>query len=227
MERLASSVRNMKKEMLADETFVAEGIVKLLRSIRKKDINIKIVYNFNKGSQNCLVYFIESVYPTAAQYNNGVKGILFNAERKDPESKVIDHKLRSEIAHRLMNEGGYEAVLVNADNLITEGSRSNVFFLKNNILYTAPDNMILKGITRKHILDICRDNRITVKFACVNANEISVHEAAFMTGTSPMVLPFNCIGDTIFNVKLPLMEELRRLYILKVEESIRLFRPDY
>ena len=227
MERLAASVSNMKKELLTDETFIAEGIVKLLRSNKIKDINIKIVYNYNKGSQNCLIYFIESVYPSVIQYRNGVRGILIEAVRKDPESKVINHKLRSEIAHRLINEGGYEAVLVNADNYITEGSRSNIFFLRNGILYTAPDNLVLKGITRKYILDICRDNSITVKFECVNAKDISGYDAAFMTGTSPMVLPFCYIGDIKFSVKLPLMEELRKLYILKVEESIRLFRPDY
>jgi branched-chain amino acid aminotransferase len=227
MERLVSSVRNIKKDMLADESFVAEGIVRLLRSNRNKDINIKIVYNYNKGSQNCLIYFIESLYPSVVQYKNGVKGILINAVRKDPESKVINHKLRSEIANRLIIEGGYEAVLVNTDNLITEGSRSNIFFLRNDILVTAPDNLILKGITRKHILDICEKNNITVKFECVNANDISGFEAAFMTGTSPMVLPYCCIDDIRFNVRLPLMEELRRLYVSKVEESIRLFRPEY
>jgi branched-chain amino acid aminotransferase len=227
MERLASSVRNKNKTLLADESFITESIVKLLRSNKIKDTNIKIVFNYNKGSQNCLVYFIESVYPSAAQYKNGVKGILFNAERKDPESKIIDHKLRSEIARRLINEGAYEVALVNADNLITEGSRSNIFFLRENILYTAPDNLILKGITRKYILEICRDNKIKVKFECVNADDLSSYEAAIITGTSPMVMPYYCIGEIKFNVKLPLMEELRRLYILKVEESIRVFRPDY
>ncbi len=227
MARLATSVSNIKKDMLADMSFIAEGIVRLLRSNKNKDINIKVVFNYNKGSQNCLIYFIESVYPSVVQYKNGVKGILINAVRKDPESKVINHKLRSDIANRLIIEGGYEAVLVNADNLITEGSRSNIFFLRNNILITAPDNLILKGITRKHILDICEKNNITVKFECVNANDISGYEAAFMTGTSPMLLPYCCINAVPFNVRLPIMEELRRIYVLKVEESIKLFRPEY
>ena len=96
-----------------------------------------------------------------------MKGILFFAERKDPESKVINHKLRSSIYHKLIHEGGYEALLVNENNLITEGSRSNIFFLKGETLVTAPDNVILNGITRKHILEICRENKIKVEFACV------------------------------------------------------------
>ncbi len=225
MERLGISAKNQKKELLADPYAVAAGIIKLTRSERKKDINIKIVFNYNNGVNNWMVYFIESVYPSKEQYKLGVKGILFKAERNDPESKVINIKLRSEISHSLINRGGYEAILVNSENLITEGSRSNIFFLKNDVLFTAPDNLILKGITRRYILDICRSNTIQVKYECVPADDIGAYEAAFMTGTSPMVLPYCSIDEIHFNVRLPLMEELRRLYVLKVEESIRLFRP--
>ena len=91
---------------------------------------------------------------------------------------------------------------------------------------TAPDNVILNGITRKHILEICRENQIKVDFACVNVEDISEFDAVFMTGTSPMVLPFYCIDDKFFDVKLPLVQRLRQLYMAKAEDSIRLFRPE-
>ena len=82
---------------------------------------------------NFLVYYIEPIYPTAEQYRNGVKGILFHAERKNPESKVINHKLRSCNLSQAYPGRCYEALLVNEKNLITEGSRSNIFFLKGEI----------------------------------------------------------------------------------------------
>jgi len=226
MERLATSVRLLGKEPLADVPALRRAIINLTRSDRKKETNIKIVFNYNSGSDNFLVYFIEPIYPSAEQFKNGVKGILFSAERKNPESKVINHNLRSSIYHRLILEVGYEALLVNDENLITEGSRSNIFFLKDETLVTAPDNIILNGITRKHILDICRQNQIRVELRCVNVNDISEYDSVFMTGTSPMVLPFYCIDDKFFNVNLPLMERLRKLYMIKAEESIRLFRSE-
>ena len=153
-----------------------------------------------------------------------MKGILFNAERKDPESKVINHKLRSVIYHRLILEGGYEALLVNDKNMITEGSRSNIFFLNGETLVTAPDNLILNGITRKYILEICNQNKLKVELRCVSVSEISDYDSVFMTGTSPMVLPFYSIDNNGFNVRSPMIEKLRKLYILKAEESTRLFR---
>jgi Branched-chain amino acid aminotransferase/4-amino-4-deoxychorismate lyase len=224
MERLVTSVRLQKKEFLANVPTLRKDIISLIRSDKKRETNLKIVFNYNNGATNYIVYFIEPIYPSETQYQKGVKGILFNAERKDPESKVINHKLRSSIYHKLILESGYEAILVNENNLITEGSRSNIFFLKDETIITAPDNVILSGITRKYILEICTENKIKVEFGCVNAGEIKDYEAVFMTGTSPMVLPFYCIDNNFFNVKLPMIDRLRNLYLKKAEESISLFR---
>lgn len=224
MERLSASVKLQKKEILADITTLQKAILSLTRSHKKRESNLKIVFNYNNDAVNWLVYYIEPIYPSETQYQKGVKGILFFAERKDPESKVIDHKLRSSISHKLIQEGGYEAILVNENGLITEGSRTNIFFLKGDNLVTAPDHVILNGITRKHILEICFENKIKVELASVNAMDINDYEAIFMTGTSPVVLPFYCIGNNYFKVNLPLIERLRKLYLEKAEASVGLFR---
>jgi len=223
MERLVSSVSNQKKDLIADIPTLRKDIIRLTKADRKKEVNLKIVFNYNQDSDNYLIYYIEPIYPSEVQYREGVKGILFYAERKDPGSKVINHRLRSSIFHKLILDGGYEALLVNERGQITEGSRSNIFFYKKGVLYTAPDNVILCGITRKHILDICYGNNIRVKLSCVRADHLTDYEAAFMTGTSPIVLPFSQIDDKVFNVDLPLIAELRRLYIVRAEESIRRF----
>jgi len=227
MERLAASARNQHRELVADSSSIRKSIIQLTRSDNQKEVNLKIVFNYNKNSINFLAYYVESVYPDSRQFKYGVKGMLFRAERKDPEAKVIHKNLRSEISRRLIREDCYEALLINEKNLITEGSRSNIFFLKSNILFTAPDYLILNGITRKHILEICRENNIIVKYEPVSADEFSEYDAVFMTGTSPMVLPFNQINNKYFNVNVPLVEKLRDLYVLKVEESIRHLRTEY
>jgi branched-chain amino acid aminotransferase len=224
MERLTTSVKLQHRQMLADPEILKTDIINLIRSDRKKDINLKIVFNYNGDSGNYLVYFIESIYPSENQYVNGIKGILFYAERKDPESKVINHKLRSSIYHKLILEGAYEALLVNETGQITEGSRSNIFFLEKDTLVTAPDNMVLSGITRKYLIQICAENNIKIRMTCVNADAITEYDGAIMTGTSPRVIPFCYIDDKKFNVRIPLIDYLRKLYIVKAEESIARFR---
>jgi len=223
-------VSRLEKSVMLQEKVMLEGIEELRRDIIRlaglegnRVANLKIVFNYKSDISDCLVYFIKPIYPTEDQYNNGVKGILCNAVRKDPASKVINHKLRSDIYHKLILEGAYEALLVGNNNCITEGSRSNIFFIRKGILYTAPENVILNGITRKYILDICYDNKISVVFECINADSIGEFDSVFMSGTSPVVLPFCCIDEKIFDVKLPLMGYLRKLYLAKVEKSISRF----
>lgn len=223
MERLALSAAIQKKQMLADVQTLRKAIIKLSQSENAGDTNLKIVFNYNEGSDNFLVYLIDSVYPTNEQYETGVKGILYFAERKNPEAKMINHKLRSSIYHKLILEGAYEALLVNENKCITEGSRSNIFFVKNDTLVTAPDNVILNGITRKHILNICTENDIRVIFKCVSLEELPEYDAVLMTGTSPMVLPFYCIDNILFKVKLPVVDTLRFLYKERAENSLMFF----
>jgi branched-chain amino acid aminotransferase len=223
MQRLESSVRLQNSENLCDPERIKSDILKLTRSERIKEINLKIVYNYNNEANNYLVYYIQPSYPTAEQYRKGVKAVLYNAERKDPESKVINHKLRSSIYQKLISEGAYEAILVNNKDFITEGSRSNVFFIKNDNLITAPDNMVLGGITRKFLLEICSENKIAVEMRCPRVAELDNFDSAIMTGTSPVVLPYYSIEKHYFDAANPLIERLRKLYLVKAEESIRNF----
>lgn len=225
MERLTSSVRLQKKELLVQIPALRKVIIELSRSDKIKESNLKIVFNYNQGVSNYLVYFINSVYPTDLQYKNGVKGILFSAERKDPESKVINHKLRSSIYHRLITDGSYEAILVNENDFITEGSRSNIFFLKGETLFTAPDNSVLNGITRKHVIEICNEINIKIEYSFIAVKDIEKYDGVFMTGTSPMILPFSHVDDKLFKVKFPLIERIRKLYIQRAEASLSQFRP--
>jgi branched-chain amino acid aminotransferase len=225
-ERLKTSVRLQGKEMLADIDKLRKDIIVLSKSEKKREINLKVVFNYNNGNVNYLIYFIEPIYPTAEQYKKGVKGVLFHAERKDPESKVINHKLRSEIYHKLILEGAYEALLVNRNNCVTEGSRSNIFFIRGDKLFTASEKVILSGITRKYILEICIENGITVEFTGIKADTLSEYESVIMTGTSPSVLPFYCIDNKYYNVRHHLIALLRNLYLVKAEDSMHRFAKE-
>lgn len=223
MERLNESLRLQNKIPVADPSLIKRDILQLTGKEKRKEINIKVVFNYNEASGNYLIYYVDSVYPTPEQYKRGIRTILFYAERKDPHSKVFNYRMRSEIHQQLSGEGASEALLVNENNLITEGSKSNVFFLKNNILVTAPDEVVLKGITRKYVIEICNAVGSEIKYECVNAEDLGSYEAVFITGTSPMVLPVCCINDKYFSTGNLLMSELRNLYLQKVEESLRNF----
>jgi branched-chain amino acid aminotransferase len=224
MNRLLNSVTYQGRGMLASPEIIAEDTISLRKSAGVREANLKVVFNYKDDETVYLLYFIEPLYPSQKQYSEGVDTILYHAERENPGVKIINHKLRSSIYHKLIATNTYEAFLVDSDGFVTEGSRSNLFFVKSQKLYTAPDDKVLGGITRKHVTDICMSNDIEVVFECVHSECIGEYESAFMTGTSPMVLPVRTIDNHAFDASHHLLARLLELYMVRVKESLAAFR---
>ncbi|MBO0330226.1 aminotransferase class IV [[Muricauda] lutisoli] len=91
-----------------------------------------------------------------------------------------------------------EAALVR-DGMISEGSHTNIFFVKNGTVITHPaDKHILNGITRMIALKLCDDLGIPVIERPVAENEIEHMDEAFFTGTTTQVASIAQLGDHIF-----------------------------
>ncbi|WP_318308064.1 aminotransferase class IV [Flagellimonas crocea] len=91
-----------------------------------------------------------------------------------------------------------EAALVR-DGMITEGSHTNIFFVKNGELITHPANEhILNGISRQIVLDLCEKLKIPVLEKAVAEDEIKNMDEAFFTGTTTQIASIKQLGDHIF-----------------------------
>jgi branched-chain amino acid aminotransferase len=151
----------------------------------------------------------------------GVPLILFHAERLNPGVKMLNNRLRLSVNEELSRRGAYEALLVNSEGFITEGSRSNIFFVtEEGVVQTAPDSMVLSGITRRYVTGIIREEGIPIVFQAVRDDSLSGFTAAFITGTSPMVLPVRSIDGREFDVAHELTLKLRGIYSRLAERSI-------
>ena len=86
---------------------------------------------------------------------------------------------------------------------------------------------MLGGITRKKILTICKDEDFNVEFRCLHVGELNNVDSAFMTGTSPNVLPFSNVEDYGFNVKNEMLQVITDKYMQLVEEYMKEFAEKY
>jgi len=146
-----------------------------------------------------LIYFIKSKYPEKKVYEKGIHTILFHSERENPNAKIINATLRNKVNDKIKKESAFEALLVNENNFITEGSRSNIFFVKKDKVYTAPAGEVLIGVTRSKVVQICKELNIEVVEEHVSVEELDNMDGAFMTGTSVSVLPITTIDDRKYN----------------------------
>lgn len=224
IERLQKSFAVAGKKVKIDAGTLKGEIIILIRLNGIKEGLIRIVYCFNDESADVLLFNSRVKFPAREDYVNGVVCELMQAERKEPEAKVYIPSVR-EKANKIIRSGNvYEVLLVNSDNRITEGSRSNVFFIKNNEITTAPDAEVLHGITRKKVIGIIEKLGIPLRYGLTSTEQLQEAEAVFITGTTPKVLPVRKIGNYEFNPKHPLISQILEEYNRMIEEYKKPFR---
>lgn len=217
LERLSNSARLGNVHLWPDMATIKEKIEKLpeLNSITDGSITIAFIPGYKS---EFIAYINASDYPTEENFLKGVDTKLIFAEREAPHRKTYRTKIKNE-AKRLVEEHGiYEVILVNRDGYITEGSRSNIFFIQNENLFTAPVEDILPGVTRKRILELCNYMDIKVIFKKIHYGDINEYESSFLTGTTTRVLPVRSIDDTMFHVSHPI---IRRIMLAYREEIMK------
>ena len=103
---------------------------------------------------------------------------------------------------------------------ITEGSRSNIFFIRGNEAYTTPSEAVLLGVTRTKVIAACEDAGIKVNEVYTSKDEIGSYEAAIVCGTSPKVLPIADFGGIAMDTKQPTLRRIMALYDEVCENSL-------
>lgn len=219
-DRLLSSARLSGIQMNMSLSEFCQAIEQL-KIANKKDIgNIKFLLTTTNKVNHWSLSFIPHSYPQDKDYQQGVPTGLLYAERSNPEAKVIQRSVREKADQMIADKKLFEVLLVDRNGYITEGSRSNVFFVRKGGFYTAPATMVLSGVTRKKVLDCLKELNYPFIEQAVPDSEVCNYEAAFLTGTSPKVLPINVIDECNFKVDHPMMITLMDFYNHKMSEYV-------
>jgi branched-chain amino acid aminotransferase len=197
--RLKNSLGLLGFDLNITESDMSVRIRKVVAANNLTNCNVKvIVYNNERLLQNCLVYISKSYYPSGEEIEKGVRVGLLKLERRDPNIKLVNKEYKERVARSISENNAFEVLLVNSAGVITEGSKSNVFFVKEQKVYTAPGELVLKGITRKYIINACRRIGAEVVEDLINIDSLSCIDGLFLSGTSIKVLPVSYIENREF-----------------------------
>ena len=113
--------------------------------------------------------------------------------------KICGYYVNSQIAKKEAITGGYdEALLLDTEGYISEGSGENIFIVRNGVLKTTPLTSILEGITRDSIMTMAANSGIKVVEARFTRDEVYICDEAFFTGTAAEITPIRELdGRTI------------------------------
>ena len=141
-------------------------------------------------------------YMSPEAFDEGIKIKISSYKRQTnnlvSRSKVNGNYVTSIMAlQEAMQEGFDEALLLDDEDNISEGSGENLFLVKDGMLFTPDLAASLNGITRKSIISLAQEEGIEVKVKKINLNEILDADELFFTGTAAEVVPIRTVDQNI------------------------------
>ncbi len=169
-----------------------------------RGISFPRTHRYSENINPNLFVYTEELKNRYHELTNGVHIIL----ERDIRWNRCDIKSISLLPNVMANQNAfkencYEAVLYR-DNLITEGSHTNFFAIKDGKVITAPlSNFILNGITRNIVFRICNENNIPVEENYIFLTDIFNYDEFFITGTLTEITPVVKIDNKTVGNGLP------------------------
>jgi len=177
--------------------------------------NAGLYLQITRGSHKRVHHFPENlqptVYATAFEMNSFINKLREGI-------KVISHEdirwLRCDIKsvsllpntmlyNKAVLQGADECILIR-NGSVTEATHSSVFGIRNGSLVTHPlSNLILPGITRIAIMDICSKNHIPVNETPIGVNEVLNLDELFISGTGSEIMPVVRVDESTLGEGIP------------------------
>lgn len=122
----------------------------------------------------------------------------FNVNTTSTRSKTCGNYVPSVLAKReAVMSGCDEALFLDTDGYVAEGSGENVFIVKNGKLITTPMTAILRGITRDSVMTIARDMGLELVEEKFTKDDFYLADEAFFTGTAAEITPIRELDGRI------------------------------
>lgn len=208
-EELISGVKNgiIKNQL-------QEGYIRPLAFYSEPKMGINIL----DGKVQCLIL----AWPWEKREPKQVRLFTTSWKRSSPDSIDFKAKIAGYYGNNLLGflearENGFdEPLFLDRNNFITEGAVNNIFFVKDNILYTPTAKNILNGITRQSIIEIAKDLKIETKQKNLDLNFARGADEIFLTGTGVELEVVQEIKGIFQNKSEPLVTEKVASYYRKV-----------
>ena len=159
--------------------------------------------------------------PEAREKGIKVKVSSYKRQVRNPVSsaKVNGNYVTSIVALNEALEAGFdEALMLDAEDNVAEGSGENFFIVKDGVLKTPDLDASLDGITRRTIIQLAEGLGIRTEIKKIKLNEVLQSEEAFFTGTAAEVVPINSIDNLVLGngSRGPVTETLQSIYFEQV-----------
>nr|WP_132767625.1 branched-chain-amino-acid transaminase [Tepidibacillus fermentans] len=204
IKRLYDSAKSIMLEIGMTPEEMTEAVVATVRKNNYRDAYIRLVVSRGVGDLGLDPYKCEKpeviiiVQPLALfpkeHYEKGIRIVTVPTRRNTPDAlnpqiKSLNYLNNVLVKIEANRAGASEALMLNANGYVAEGSGDNIFIVKNGVLYTPPTYLgALEGITRKAIMDIAKKLGYQVIEQPFTRHDVYVADEVLLTGTAAEVI---------------------------------------
>ena len=115
-------------------------------------------------------------------------------------NKIIGTYFSNTMAlHEALDNGADEAIMLDKDGFISEGSGENIFIVKNDSIFTPTTNHCLNGITRQSVIQIAKDLDFSIQEKNLEYDDLLNADEAFFTGTAVEITPISKLDNNLIS----------------------------
>lgn len=228
-DRLFNSAKILGMKMPFDKATINEACIAAVRDNALESAYLRpMVFYGSEGmglrADNLQTHVMVAAWTWGAylggDYDKGIRIRTSSFTRHHVNSamcraKANGHYFNSMLAlSEALRDGYDEALLLDVDGYVAEGSGENIFYVQDGAIYTPDLRSALDGITRKTIMQFCDELDIPVYEKRVTRDDLYIADEVFFTGTAAEVTPIGeidgrAIGDTMIG---PITKELQSRY---------------
>ena len=221
VDRLIESANIIGLEHTFSEDSFRKSIADMVEHLGEETYNLKILLIGGADATHAQLFVLGSnpLFPDKKYYRAGADFIMVHYERVYPHAKTLN-MLQSYMAYRKAKAAGaYDALLVDRDGHITEGTRTNFFCIKGRTIYTPRDENILLGVTRLAMLRVAMKSGFAVEERDIRPEELGSYDGAFITSTSSKIIPVRSVdGQVLYEKPAESLRELMQLFDIFLSE---------
>ena len=211
VDRLFSSAHIMLMKIPFSKKQIADAICETVRSNKLEECYIRPIVFVGDGDMGLYtpdnpIRVAIAAWPWGAYLGedglkNGIRARISSFTRHHvnvsmTRAKVSGYYVNSIMAKREVKACGYdEAILLDPEGYVSEGTGENIFMVRRGVLKTTPLTSILEGITRNSMMELARERGIAVVEERFTRDELYIAEEVFMTGTAAELTPIREVDD--------------------------------
>ena len=234
LNRLLESAKSMAFEKVPEIGYIKDAIFTTLKANKMFDethIRLtltrgeKITSGMNpKLNQKGCTLIILAEWKPSIYSGKKLKLVTANIRRNSPlclDSKIHHNNLINNILAKIEanNANVDDAIMLDLYGFVAETNATNIFMIKNGIVYTPFADACLPGITRGLIIKICQENKIPVFEKNISVTELYNADQVFTTGTMGELAQVVEIDKRIINDNGLILDKVKKLFKIRTESS--------